>query len=53
MSGVGDLPTGLGPSLSNRRLAAGEVLFNQGDLSDRAYILESGLMEVSAARRYC
>lgn len=48
MSGVGNPLAQLGLNESNLHLAAGETLFQQDDLSDRAYIVESGLVEVVA-----
>ena len=51
MSGAGDLPTGLGPSLSNRHLAAGDILFAQGEPSDRAYILADGRNQLDGPAR--
>ncbi len=48
MSGDGDSFGNLGPSLSNRRLAAGELLFAQDDPSDCAYVVEAGLLEIIA-----
>ena len=48
MSGDGNPLAQLGLNDSNLRLAVGETLFQQGDLSDRAYIVESGLVEVVA-----
>ena len=48
MSGVGNPLAQLGLNESNLHLEAGDTLFQQGDLSDRAYIVESGLVEVVA-----
>ena len=48
MSGVGNPLAQLGLNESNLHLEAGETLFQQDDLSDRAYIVESGLVEVVA-----
>ena len=48
MTGAGNPFGQLGLNDSNLHLAAGETLFQQGDLSDRAYIVESGLVEVVA-----
>lgn len=48
MSEDGSLLGRIGSALSNLRLKPGEALFDQGDSSDLAYIVESGLVEVVA-----